>query len=61
MITIQKDSYDELPIVVIDMLGQEVFTGQMYSNIEQLDLSHLSPNVYLMRVGTEVKRISIVD
>ncbi len=50
---IESKTQVEQPFSIINLLGEKIVSGTFNGQIEVLDISLLSPNIYIIRIGTE--------
>lgn len=60
-ITIEAENIGEVSYAIISLRGEYLIEGVMDSNQHLLDVSHLSPNMYFLRIGGQTFKILKTD
>ena len=56
-ITVESDFTKEIDYELLTQTGQQVLKGTIKSRKEQIDISNLTPNVYLLKIGEQSFKI----
>ena len=56
-ITIEGDFSESMDFEIISLLGEQLMTGVLNTNNQLIDLSHLSPNIYFLKVGNSTHKV----
>ena len=60
-ITVEFDLTEPVEYEMISPLGRRVSIGVISSNNQQIDLSHLPPNIYILKIGNSTTKVLKVE